>query len=209
MEIKSARFMKSSTDIGQCPSAFLPEYAFIGRSNVGKSSLINMITGAEELAKTSSKPGKTQFINHFILNEKWYLVDLPGYGFAHASHASISLWEMIIKKYLTKRKNLLSTFVLVDSRLVPQKNDIDFMHWLASKKLPFVIIFTKIDKLPSGRLEQHVQHYKDVMLKTWHELPPMIFTSRETKAGKKEILDYIEKTNKLFKPEMSKNPALV
>lgn len=196
MKITSAEFLISNTDISKCPDADKPEYAFIGRSNVGKSSLINMVCERKSLAKTSSTPGKTQLINHFLINEDTYLVDLPGYGFAKASKKEKAKWEIFIHTYLNQRDNLLCTFVLIDSRLSPQKIDLEFMEKLGKKGIPFVIVFTKIDKLGSSALKKNMLHYQKVMLKTWEELPPIFLTSASTKYGKEEIWNFIDNTNR-------------
>ena len=198
MQIKSTKFVISSPDIQKCPEPNLPEYAFIGRSNVGKSSLINMLTDNKKLAKTSGTPGKTQLINHFLINDKWYLVDLPGYGFAKSSKKAREKWGLIIRKYLVKRKNLLCIFVLIDSRLSPQKADIDFINWIGINKLPFVIIFTKTDKLNKIQLTQNINLFKNRLLENWEELPQSFISSAKTKSGKDNILDFIEKTNAIF-----------
>jgi GTP-binding protein len=197
--ISSAEFVESNTDVEKCPKPFKPEYAFIGRSNVGKSSLINMLTGKKKLAKTSATPGKTQLINHFLINDKWYLVDLPGYGFAKVSKSSLTAWNNMIHDYLLKRKNLLSVFVLIDARLEPQKNDLSFVHWLGEKEIPFVIAFTKADKLARQKLINSVANFKKELLKTWEELPPVFVTSAEMSTGREDVLNYIEETNKIFK----------
>ena len=198
MKIKSAEFVISNTDISLCPIPDRPEYAFIGRSNVGKSSLINMMTNHKKLAKTSSTPGKTQLINHFLINEEWYLVDLPGYGFAKASKKEKSKWEHFIKEYLFQRKNLMYVFVLIDSRLPAQAIDLEFMEMLGTKGIPFVIAFTKIDKLSSSALQKNIAAYKKQLKKTWDEFPPMLMTSSSAKKGGDEILQVIEDTNKIF-----------
>jgi GTP-binding protein len=198
MQIKSAEFVLSSVSNEKCPRTSCPEYAFIGRSNVGKSSLINMIVDKKNLAKTSSTPGKTQMINHFIINENWYIADLPGYGYAKVSKDNRSKWDKVSRGYLIKRKNLMTTFVLVDSRLVPQQNDIDFMEWMGEKELPFVIVFTKTDKLNHSEITLNIEHYKTILKEFWEDLPPFIMTSAETKTGREEILDFIEKTNKEY-----------
>ncbi len=196
MKITSAEFLISNTDISKCPESDKPEYAFIGRSNVGKSSLINMVCERKSLAKTSSTPGKTQLINHFLINEDTYLVDLPGYGFAKASKKEKAKWEIFIHTYLNQRDNLLCTFVLIDSRLSPQKIDLEFMEKLGKKGIPFVIVFTKIDKLGSSALKKNMLHYQKEMLKTWEELPPIFLTSASTKYGKEEIWNFIASTSK-------------
>jgi GTP-binding protein len=197
MIIKEAEFVISSTEIDKCPKSKLPEYAFIGRSNVGKSSLINMLTGRNFLAKVSVKPGKTRVINHFLINKEWYLVDLPGYGFAHASKTDRQKWEQFIRKYLLRRENLFCIFVLIDSRHEPQKNDLEFMQWLGETEIPFVIVFTKTDKLNKLRFIQFKQEYADKLLETWEKLPEMFVSSSETGEGREEILSFIERVNKM------------
>lgn len=195
MVIKSAEFVISNSDISKCPKDGKPEYAFIGRSNVGKSSLINMLTERKKLAKTSGKPGKTQLINHFIINNEWYLVDLPGYGYAKASKSSRAKWEKFISDYLTKREELVNIFVLIDSRLEPQKIDLEFMNWCGENELPFSMVFTKIDKLSSSALQKNLAKYKKEMLKYWAELPPVFTTSSESKFGRERLLNYIGQIN--------------
>ena len=195
MKIKSADFVISNTDIDKCPKERIPEYAFIGRSNVGKSSLINMLTGRKSLAKTSGKPGKTQLINHFKINDNWFLVDLPGYGYAKVSKKNRSIFAKFIYEYLEKRENLICTFVLVDSRHKPQKIDMLFMEWLGQNQIPFVIIFTKMDKLSSSQLNKNITKYKTEMLKTWEDIPQTFRSSAESGLGKTEILKFIEQTN--------------
>jgi GTP-binding protein len=199
MEIKTAQFVVSNTDVRKCPEGILPEYAFIGRSNVGKSSLINMITGHKGLALTSQKPGKTQLINHFIINDnEWYLVDLPGYGYAQRGKAGRESMRRIIENYILDRGQLANLFVLIDSRHEPQKIDLEFMEWLGENNIPFSIIFTKIDKISKSRLNKNMEIYRETMYKTWEELPPMLTSSAETREGKEEILDYIHNINKLL-----------
>jgi len=195
MKINKAEFVISNTKPDNCPQPDRPEYAFIGRSNVGKSSLINMLTGHSKLAKTSGRPGKTQLINHFMINEKWYLVDLPGYGFAKASKSERKKWEEFIQRYLITRTNLVNTFVLIDSRLEPQKIDLEFMEWCGMKGIPFSMVFTKIDKLSSSSLQKNLAAYKKEMLKIWEELPPVFTTSAESKFGQEKLLNYIEQLN--------------
>ena len=195
MIIKSASFLQSNTNINKLPKADKPEYAFIGRSNVGKSSLINMLTGNGKLAKVSATPGKTITINHFIINDEWYLVDLPGYGFAKRSQKERDMWKKMLDEYILGRQNLVATFVLVDSRLEPQKIDLDFISNLGENQVPFVIIFTKADKLGSTKLAENIEAYKKRLLEEWEELPQMIITSSEKKIGREEILDLIEKYN--------------
>jgi len=196
VKIKKAEFVISNIDIDLCPKDGKPEYAFIGRSNVGKSSLINMVTDHKKLAKTSGRPGKTQLINHFIINEEWYIVDLPGYGYAKASKTSRAQWEKFISDYLTKREELVNVFVLIDSRLEPQKIDMEFMNWCGEKQIPFSMVFTKIDKLSSTALQKNLAKYKKEMLKTWAELPPVFSSSATSKFGREKILNYIENINK-------------
>ena len=198
MIIKSATFLQSVADWRQCPEAHLPEYAFIGRSNVGKSSLINMLVNNSKLAKTSSKPGKTQTINHFLINRNWYLVDLPGYGYASISKAMRDKWQKMISDYLLYRENLQIVFVLVDSRIEPQTIDLDFIDNLGEQGIPFAIIFTKADKLSSGKIQSHVQRFKNRLLETWESLPPTFVSSAETKKGKEDILQYIEQINQQY-----------
>ncbi len=192
MLIKTATFVVSNTEHKLCPSDGKPEFAFIGRSNVGKSSLINMLTGHKKLAKTSSTPGKTQLINHFEINEKWYLVDLPGYGYAKVSKTARNSFEKFISEYLLQRKTLINTFVLIDSRLEPQKIDLEFMNWCGEKEIPFSMVFTKIDKLSSTELQKNLAKYKKEMLKYWDELPPVFTTSSESKFGQEKLLNYID-----------------
>jgi GTP-binding protein len=196
MIIKTAEFVVSNDTVSKCPTDNKAEYAFIGRSNVGKSSLINMITGNKKLAKTSGRPGKTQLINHFLINEDWYIVDLPGYGYAKASKTSREKWEKFIAEYLTKREQLVNVFVLLDCRLEPQKIDLEFMNWCGEKGIPFSMVFTKIDKLSSSALQKNLAKYKKEMLKYWDALPPVFTTSSESAFGKEKILNYIEAINK-------------
>lgn len=196
MQIKSAEFIISNTDIKKCPAPIKHEYAFIGRSNVGKSSLINMLTDRKDLAMTSGKPGKTKTINHFLIDDFWYLVDLPGYGFAKVSKTEKAKWDKIIEHYILKRENLLCVFLLLDSRLEPQKIDMLFMEWMGEKHIPFVLVFTKIDKLSSSEFNKNLINYKKHLLKTWETLPPVFITSSATGSGKKELLNYIDQLNK-------------
>ena len=198
MIIKTATFLQSNTNIAKLPKADKPEYAFIGRSNVGKSSLINMLTGNNKLAKVSATPGKTITINHFIINDEWYLVDLPGYGFAKRSQKDREMWKKMLDAYILGRQNLVMTFVLVDSRIKPQKIDLDFIASLGENQVPFAIVFTKADKLGSGQLSANIEVYKNELLKEWEELPTMIVTSSEKKTGRDEILNLIEGYNKDF-----------
>ncbi len=191
MVIKQAEFVISNTQISRCPKPDKPEFAFIGRSNVGKSSLINLLTGRKSLAKISVKPGKTQTINHFIIDTQWYLVDLPGYGFASVSKVSREGFGKMIEEYFTQRENLYCTFILIDSRLPPQKIDVDFIEWLGRKKVPIAIVLTKEDKLSRNEFEKSKARFIKSMLEIWEELPPLFITSTVTKNGKKEILDFI------------------
>ena len=199
MNIKSAAFLQSNTKIDKLPAANKPEYAFIGRSNVGKSSLINMLTNRKQLAKTSSTPGKTITINHFLINENWYLVDLPGYGFAQRSKKDREAWKIMLDNYIKNRKNLVSMFVLVDSRIEPQKIDLEFFEWLGENGVPFSIIFTKADKLSVGKAKANVNDYMKKLGEQWEELPPVFISSSEKKMGRTEILDYIESINQSLK----------
>lgn len=198
MKITSAEFVISNTKLDLCPKPDKAEYAFIGRSNVGKSSLINYIVNNKNLAKTSGRPGKTQLINHFIINEEWYLVDLPGYGYAQTSKKNRAKWEQFISDYILQRENLLNLFVLIDSRLPAQKIDLDFMEWLGEKGIPFSIVFTKIDKLSSTQLHKNLSAYKKEMLKMWEEMPIHFSTSSSGKIGKEAILNYIESINQAY-----------
>lgn len=192
MQIKEAVFVISNTELKNCPIDKKPEFAFIGRSNVGKSSLINMLTGKKNLAKTSGTPGKTQLINHFLIDDNWYIVDLPGYGYAKASKSMRSKWEKFISDYLTKRETLMNIFVLLDARLEPQKIDIEFMNWCGEKGLPFSLVFTKIDKLSSSVLQKNLAKYKKEMLKYWEEMPPVFTSSSTSGHGKEPLLNYVE-----------------
>ena len=195
MEIKQATFLVSNTNVEKCPKQQFPEYAFIGRSNVGKSSLINMITNNKGLAKTSAKPGKTQLINHFLINNSWFLVDLPGYGYAQVSKSVKKVFQKFITDYFLKRRQLISAFVLVDIRHQPQKIDLEFMQWLGENAIPFSIIFTKADKLKPMAIERNIEEYQKVVLETWEEFPPFFVTSSETTLGKESVLEYIDKIN--------------
>ena len=196
MNIKSATFVISNTDVRKCPEGNLPEYAFIGRSNVGKSSLINMLTNRKGLAMTSATPGKTLLINHFLINEEWHLVDLPGYGFAQRGMEQREQLRQIIESYILQREQLVCLFVLIDCRHPAQKIDLEFMEWLGENGVPFAIIFTKTDKISKGRLKENIKAYQETMLGTWEELPPMLCSSSENKEGREEILDFIEEINK-------------
>lgn len=195
MVIRSAAFIKSSPKVEDCPSDSLPEYAFIGRSNVGKSSLINMITGLKTLAKISGKPGKTQLINHFIINDKWYLVDLPGYGYAKVAKSQREVFSDMNTKYILGRENLQCLFVLIDSRLEPQKIDETFINWLGANQVPFALVFTKSDKLSPNNLNSSIARYKKHLYEFWEELPPMFICSAVTRIGRDEVLSYINDIN--------------
>ncbi len=199
MNIHHAEYITSSVKISQCPAPDKPEYAFIGRSNVGKSSLINMLTGRRKLAKVSGSPGKTITINHFLIDKSWYLVDLPGYGYAKRSKSERIKWEKMIRNYILKRTNLLTLFLLIDLRHEPQKNDLEFMEWLAVSQIPFTILFTKSDKLSLREKDINLNKYKKRLEKDWEQLPNYIVTSAKKGLGKDEILDYIETTNKIFR----------
>jgi GTP-binding protein len=195
MLVKSAEFVMSNSDVAKCPKNRLAEYAFIGRSNVGKSSLINMLTSKKSLAKTSGKPGKTQLINHFLINKNWYLVDLPGYGYAKVSKRSKKTFQKFITQYFSLREQLISAFVLVDIRHEPQPIDVEFMQWLGENSVPFSIIFTKADKLKPKAIENHVEAYKTILLETWEEMPNYFITSSSNDIGKEAVLDYIDQLN--------------
>lgn len=197
MEIKDAHFIISSADVEKCPRPDKPEYAFIGRSNVGKSSLINMLTNRKGLAKISGNPGKTQLINHFMINGEWYLVDLPGYGFAKPGKSVSRKWEKFVRKYILFRENLYCLFVLVDSRHKPQSIDLEFMEWLGMSQVPFAIIFTKADKLKQEELERNIKDYENKMLETWEIMPTWFLSSAEKREGRSEILQYIEEINQM------------
>ncbi|HMU06580.1 MAG TPA: ribosome biogenesis GTP-binding protein YihA/YsxC [Kaistella sp.] len=198
MVIKTAEFVKSSGKWQDCPEPNLPEYAFIGRSNVGKSSLINAMMNHKDLAKTSQTPGKTQLINHFLVNESWYLTDLPGYGYARVSKSLRKDFEKLITNYILNRKNLVNLFVLVDSRHTPQKIDLEFIEWCGENGIPFSIVFTKADKLKPNAAISNVENYQAELLKTWEDLPETYVTSAEKKEGTDEILNFISKTNKFL-----------
>ncbi len=198
MVIKTAEFVKSSQKWQDCPAPTLPEYAFIGRSNVGKSSLINAMMNHKDLAKTSQTPGKTQLINHFLVNETWYLTDLPGYGYARVSKSLRKDFEKLITNYILNRQNLVNLFVLVDARHTPQKIDMEFMQWLGESSIPFSIVFTKADKLKSGGADRNVEAYKIELLKTWEDLPNIYVTSAEKKTGTDDILKFISETNQFL-----------
>ena len=195
MKITSAEFVMSNSDVAKCPKQPIPEYAFIGRSNVGKSSLINMLTNRKSLAKTSGRPGKTQLINHFIINNNWFLVDLPGYGYARVSKTSKKTFQKFITNYFEQRQQLVSAFVLVDIRHQPQTIDLEFMHYLGEHGIPFGIIFTKADKLKPKAIDKHIDDYCNILLETWEELPPYFITSSTKKIGQDDVLNFIEATN--------------
>lgn len=195
MKIKSAAFVMSNSNVAKCPKNNIPEYAFIGRSNVGKSSLINMLTARKSLAKTSGRPGKTQLINHFIINENWYLVDLPGYGYARVSKTAKKTFQKFITQYFSQREQLVTGFVLVDIRHKPQTIDLEFMQWLGENQIPFSIIFTKADKLKPKAIENHVADYKKILLEFWEEMPNYFITSSSNGMGKETVLEYIDSLN--------------
>lgn len=206
MKINTAEFVVSNSDAKKCPNEPIPEYAFIGRSNVGKSSLINMLTNSKNLAKTSSRPGKTQLINHFKINANWYLVDLPGYGYAKVSKKTKAVFQKFITDYFEKRQQLVSAFVLVDIRHEAQKIDLEFMQYLGETEVPFSIIFTKADKVGKQKVQSLVADYRKKMLaNNWEEMPPFFVTSSEDKTGRDEVLDYIEEIN----VEMFKNQNFI
>ena len=202
MKINSAEFVKSSTELKECPAPTKNEFAFIGRSNVGKSSLINMLMQRKDLAKTSGRPGKTQLINHFEVNEDWYLVDLPGYGYAKTSKKNRAIFQEMITNYIKKRDNLINTFVLIDCRHDPQKIDLEFMEWCGMEGIPFSIVFTKIDKLGSSALMKQVAQYKKKLLLQWEALPPVFMTSAEGRTGREELLLYIDTVHHSISPSM-------
>ena len=199
MIIHSADFLVSNTDPKKCPTPDKPEYAFIGRSNVGKSSLINMLLGRKSLAKTSSTPGKTRLINHFVVNDEWYLVDLPGYGYARISKKEREKWEGMIRTYLLRRESLVHTFILIDSRIEPKQSDIDFINWFGEEQLPFVLVFTKADKLTTNNLASNIAAFKAKLGESWEELPPSIVSSADDGRGRDEILDLIGENNAEYK----------
>lgn len=194
MFFKSTEYVGSYVKLDQCPKDGKAEYAFVGRSNVGKSTLINFITHSKKLAKVSHTPGKTQTINYFLIDKEWYLVDLPGYGYAKVSKKLRANWEKMIHSYLAKRETLVCLFLLIDSRIPPQKIDLEFMEWLGENRVPFVIVFTKADKYPSNKISGNIQSFKSQMLKKWESLPQILITSAQSKMGREEILEFIEET---------------
>lgn len=202
--VLDAKYLTSSTDYRKCPAPELPEYAFIGRSNVGKSSLINMLTGRRNLAKTSGTPGKTRTINHFIINNTWYLADLPGFGYAKVSKKEKNSWESMITEYLLMRRNLLNTFILVDIRHEPQKIDLKFIEWMGLQELPFSLIFTKADKLSQSQQQKNIGDYGNHLLVSWESLPRIFVSSARRGIGKTELLEFIKETNSIFKVDQKK-----
>ena len=206
MQIKTAEFIVSNQEVFKCPNNQIPEYAFIGRSNVGKSSLINMLTNQKRLAKTSGRPGKTQLINHFLINEEWFLVDLPGYGYARVSKSAKKTFQKFITAYFRERKQLVSAFVLVDIRHEPQSVDLAFMQWLGENGIPFSIIFTKADKLRPKAIEIHIDSYKNKLLEFWEEMPNYFVTSSTNYSGKEALLNYIDGVNNEISNETNKSP---
>ncbi|MGZ5242346.1 MAG: ribosome biogenesis GTP-binding protein YihA/YsxC [Bacteroidia bacterium] len=201
MQINSAEYFVSSPNLESCPKTELPEFAFIGRSNVGKSSLINMLVAKKGMALVSGKPGKTRIINHFVINDEWYLVDLPGYGYAHVSQLQRGEWIKHTEEYLAKRPNLFNVFLLIDCRIEPQKKDLDFANWLGKYNIPFSIVFTKADKPRTTELQSNIATFKRAMKKDWAQLPPMFVTSATDKRGREEILSYIDQIIKDIKPK--------
>jgi GTP-binding protein len=206
MQIKTAEFIVSNQEVFRCPKNQIPEYAFIGRSNVGKSSLINMLTNQKRLAKTSGRPGKTQLINHFLINKEWFLVDLPGYGYARVSKSAKKIFQKFITTYFKERKQLVSAFVLVDIRHEPQSVDLAFMQWLGEYEIPFSIIFTKADKLRPKAIEKHIQSYKNKLLEFWEEMPNYFTTSSTNYLGKEALLNYISGVNNELSIKTNKSP---
>lgn len=200
-KIHDVKFIKSSPDLKSCPEEKYPEYAFVGRSNVGKSSLINFLTDKKKLAKTSAQPGKTRLINHFLVDETWYLVDLPGYGYARVSKSERSMFMPLIEQYLLGRVKMTCLFVLIDSRHQPQTNDLDFIRWLGLNGIPFALCFTKTDKLSENKRKQSFDNYKSTLLAEWESLPPVFFTSTLNALGREEILEFITATNSNIEAE--------
>jgi len=205
MQVDSAEFITSNTNYEKCPPPLRPEYAFIGRSNVGKSSLINSLVQKKDLAKTSAKPGKTQTINHFLINEKWYIADLPGFGYAAVSKTKKATFSVMIEEYMLNRENLMCVFVLIDSRLEPQAIDIDFIGWLGRKSIAFVIVFTKADKKGVVEVQKNIETFKQTLLQTWEELPQIFLTSAEKGLGRDEMLNFVAETNKSFEKPSGKS----
>ncbi|MEM6377357.1 MAG: ribosome biogenesis GTP-binding protein YihA/YsxC [Bacteroidota bacterium] len=200
MDLNKVEYRGSFPNVNTCPADTRPEFAFIGRSNVGKSSLINMLTGRKAIAHTSKKPGKTQMINYFLVNMQWHLVDLPGYGYAKISKTTRKKWEKMIQDYLKKRMNLMCTFVLIDANVPPQKIDLDFVNWLGEMHLPFVLVYTKVDKLKPVEIEPNIKRFQDAMLEAWEELPQQFISSANSGKGRQEILEFIETTQKDYLP---------
>ena len=200
MEVQQAEFRGSFPNVNKCPEDTRPEFAFIGRSNVGKSSLINMLTSRKEMAHTSKKPGKTQMINYYLVNQQWHLVDLPGYGYAKRAKTTRAKWRKMLQDYLVKRPNLVGTFILIDSNVSPQKNDLDFINWMGKMQLPFLLVFTKADRLKPEELSQNIQLFQQTMLESWEELPRQFTTSSNTGEGRQEMLDYIESLREDYLP---------
>jgi GTP-binding protein len=198
--MKEATFMGSFVREDKCPVDIKPEYAFIGRSNVGKSSLINMLTGKKDLAKVSQTPGKTQTINYFLIDHEWYMVDLPGIGYARISRLKREEWEKMIHFFLKNRANLQYVFMLIDAMIPPQKKDMDFLNWMGENRIPFVLVYTKTDRILPRDLKSNLKRIQDEILKYWEELPPQFITSAEKKRGKEEILSFVQESNLLFKP---------
>lgn len=198
MVIKSATFVISNTDVSKCPQTSIPEYAFIGRSNVGKSSLINMLTAHKGLAMTSQKPGKTQLINHFLINGNWHLVDLPGYGYARVGKDNRERLRQIIESYILQRRQMTCLFILLDCRHEPQSIDLEFIDWAGEHGVPFALVFTKADKLSKSKLSSNIEYYKGRLLENWEELPPIFVTSSDTRQGREELLDYIDSINQMI-----------
>lgn len=199
MDIRVVKFVKSSPDLRSCPSEGFPEYAFAGRSNVGKSSLLNLLVNIKKMAKTSSTPGKTQLINHYLINDSWYMVDLPGYGFARTSKKARAEFQNFTRQYLLNRSSLACLFILIDSRHQPLKNDLEFIQWSGENKIPVALIFTKTDKIPAIELSRNIKQYSHLLLNTWESLPPMFAVSSVKYTGRDEILDFIENTNSIYR----------
>jgi GTP-binding protein len=200
MEVQQAEFRGSFPNVNKCPEDTRPEFAFIGRSNVGKSSLINMLTGRKEMAHTSKKPGKTQMINYYLVNQQWHLVDLPGYGYAKRAKSTRAKWRKMLQDYLVKRPNLVCTFILIDSNVPPQKNDLDFINWLGEMQLPFLLVFTKVDRLKPEERTANIQLFQKTMLESWEELPRQFVTSSNSGEGRREMLEYIESLREDYLP---------